>query len=112
MEGVPVFTLDTSCVIHAVRVQQHAADIVRLTDAARADRLGRRLTAAFDADLTSASNENLEANLRWLAGQPILQAAPGPFRPDYSHLDGTDVLISDEQAAVIEVIEAIVLPSR
>jgi hypothetical protein len=69
------------------------------------------LTAAFSADMTRASSEHLQANLTWFAGQPILQTAPGPFRIDfdYSHLDGPDVLVSDEQALVIGAVEDVVL---
>ena len=72
------------------------------------------LTAAFSADMTRASSEHLQANLTWLAGQPILQTAPGPFRIDfdYSYLDGPDVLVSDEQALVIDAVEDIVLSSE
>lgn len=112
MCGMPVFTLDTSCIIHAVQQQEHAAAVERLTDAARAGRVTLWLTAAFDADMTRAWSEHLRANLTWLAGQPILRAAPGPFRLDYSCLDGADVLVSDEQALVIDAVEDIVLPSE
>ena len=61
--------------------------------------------------MTRASSEHLRANLTWLAGQPILQTVPGPFRLDYSDLDGRDVLVSDEQALVIGAVEDIVLSS-
>lgn len=112
MDGMPVFTLDTSCVIHAVQRQEYAAAIERLTDAARAGRVALWLTAAFDADMTRASSANLGANRTWLTGQPILQAAPSPFRLDYSAIDGPEVLVSDQQTAVIDTIEKIVLPPK
>ena len=114
MCGMPVFTLDTSCVIHAVQQQEHAAAVERLADAARGGQVTLWLTAAFSADMTRASSEHLQANLTWLAGQPILQTAPGPFRIDfdYSYLDGPDVLVSDEQALVIDAVEDIVLSSE
>lgn len=111
MCGMPVFTLDTSCVLHAVEQQEQAAAVERLADAARAGRVTLWLTAAFNADMTRASSEQLQANLTWLAGQPILQTVPGPFRLDYSDLDGRDVLVSDEQALVIGAVEDIVLSS-
>ena len=110
--GMPVFTLDTSCVIHAVQQQEHAGAVERLADAARAGRVTLWLTAAFNADMTRASSEHLQANLTWLTGQPILQPAPGPFRLAYSHLDGPDVLVSDLQALVIDAVEDVVLPSE
>jgi hypothetical protein len=69
------------------------------------------LTAAFSADMTRASSEHLQANLTWLAGEPILQTAPGPFRLGYSYLDA-DVLLSDEHALVVDAVEDIVLSSQ
>lgn len=110
MDGMAVFTLDTSCVIHAVQRQDHATAVEKLTGAARAGRVTLWLTSAFDADMSRASSENLHANLEWLAVQPVLQGAPGPFRLDYSYLEGPDVLLSDDQATVIDAIEDIVLP--
>lgn len=106
------FTLDTSCVIHAVQQQAYSPAIEQLVAAARAGRVALCLTAAFEEDMTRASNEHVRANLSWLAGQPILRPIPGPFRLDYSHLDGPDVLITDEQAKVIDAIEEIVLPPK
>lgn len=105
------FTLDTGCVIAAVQQQDYAKDVERLTETARQGKVMLWLTAAFAADQTRASSHNLRANAVWLAGQPILQGSPGPFRLDYSRLDGMDVLVSDEQAAIIETIEDIVLPA-
>jgi hypothetical protein len=102
-------TLDTSCVIHAVQRQAHAAAVEDLVKAASAGRVALFLTAAFTADLSRASAENRGANLAWLAEQPILRGVPGPFRLDYSRLDGDDVLVSDEEAVVITRIENIVL---
>jgi hypothetical protein len=107
---VLVFTLDTSCVIHAVQQQENAAAVERLVDEARAGKVTLWLTAAFGADMTRASSEHVRANMKWLAAQPIMQTAPGPFRLDYSTLDGPDVLITDEQALVIDSVEEIVLP--
>lgn len=109
---VQTFTLDTGCIIAAVQQQKHAKDVERLTEAAREGKVTLWLTAAFAADQTRASSQNLRANAVWLATQPILQGTPGPFRLDYSRLDGPDVLVSDEQAAVIEAIEDIVLPAE
>lgn len=105
------FTLDTGCIIAAVQQQDHAKDVERLTETARQGKVMLWLTAAFAADQTRASSQNLRANAVWLARQPILQRAPGPFRLDYSRLGGPDVLVSDKQAAVVETIEDIVLPA-
>jgi len=107
---VRTFTLDTGCIIAAVQQQEHAKDVEQLTKFAREGRVTLWLTAAFAADQTRASSEYVRANQAWLAEQPVLQAAPGPFRLDYSCLDGPDVLVSDEQAAVIDAIEDLVLP--
>lgn len=112
MCGMPVFTLDTSCVIHAVQQQEHATAIERLADAARAGRLSLWLTAAFEADMTRASSEHQRANLSWLARQPILQSAQGPFRLDYASLGGPDVLVSGAQALVIDTVEDVVLTAK
>jgi hypothetical protein len=109
---VQTFTLDTGCIIAAVQQQEHAEDVERLTNAAREGQVTCWLTAAFAADQTRASSEYVRANRAWLAEQPILQVAPGAFRLDYSYLDGPDVLVSDQQAAVIEAIEDIVLPPK
>lgn len=104
------FTLETGCIIAAVQQQEHAKNVERLTKLAREGQVTLWLTAAFAADQTRASIEYVRANQAWLAEQPVLQAAPGPFRLDYSYLDGPDVLVSDEQAAVIDAIEDLVLP--
>lgn len=69
------------------------------------------LTSAFDADMTRASSENLQANLEWLATQPVTRDVPVPFRLDYSMLGGGDVLVSDQHAQLITLIEQIVLPA-
>jgi hypothetical protein len=107
---MPVFTLDTSCVIHAVQHQAEAGPVERLVDAAREDRVILWLTAAFAADQTRASSEHLRANLDWLADRPVNQASSGPFRLDYSQLDGPDVLIDGETAEIISIIEEVLLP--
>jgi hypothetical protein len=108
---VRTFTLDTSCIIHAVQDQAQAEYIEALVEAARAGTVSLFLTVAFSADMSRASSENLDANLAWLAGRPIAADVPGPFRLDYSTLDGGDVLVSGEQAALITAIEHIVLPA-
>jgi len=107
---VKTLTLDTGCIISAVQQQEHAKHVEWLTEAAQEGQVTLWLTAAFAADQTRASSEFVQANLAWLAEQPVLQAAPGPFRLDYSYVDGPDVLVSDQQAAVIDAIEDIVLP--
>ena len=104
------FTLDTGCIIAAVQQQEHAKHVEQLIRFAREGRVTLWLTAAFAADQTRASSEYVRANQAWLAEQPVLQAAPGPFRLDYSYLHDPDVLVSDEQAAVIEAIEDLLLP--
>lgn len=112
MDHMAVFTLDTSCVIAVVKAEPDAIAVEGLIDAARAGQVKLWTTAAFDADMTRASNENLSANLGWLADQPILQGAPGPFRLGYSMLDGPDVLISEADAEAVAAVEGIVLPAQ
>jgi len=107
---VQTFTLDTYCIIAAVQQQEDAENVERLTNSAREGLVTLWLTAAFAADQTRASSEYVRANQAWLAKQPVLQVVPGPFRLDYSHLDGPDVVVSNEQAAVIDIIEDLVLP--
>jgi hypothetical protein len=103
------FTLDTSCVIHAAQQQAEAGAVERLVDAARKSRVTLWLTAAFAADQTRGSSEHLRANLEWLAGRPVNQALSGPFRLDYSQLDGPDVLIDDDTAEIIAIVEEVLL---
>lgn len=99
------FTLDTSCVVHAVQRQAQAPAVEALLDAARAGRVCLWLSAAFAADQSRASGEHLRANLDWLAGQPVNQGLPAPFRLDYSALDGPDVLVADDTAEVADIVE-------
>lgn len=105
------FTIDTSCVIHAAQTQAQAEYVNTLVNAALDGDVALYLTNAFDADMTRASAKNLAANLGWLAERPLISRVPGPFRLDYSALDGGDVL-SDEHAALVTEIEQIVLPSQ
>ena len=105
-------TLDTSCVIHAVHDQSQAGDVERLIDAAIKARVTLWLTAAFAADQALASSDHLHANLAWLAERPVNQAIPGPFRLDYSALDGPDVLIDESTSVAIGIIEKVLLPKR
>jgi hypothetical protein len=104
------FTLDTTCVIHAVQAQQYGPQIDELVDLARSNRVGLWLTTAFTVDQETASPENYRRNLEWLSQRPVIGTVPGPFRLGYSRLNGTDQLISEEQQAVDETIKEIMLP--
>ena len=104
------FTLDTSCVIHAVEHQAEADPVERLVDVAREGGVTLWLTAAFAADQTRASSEHLRANLAWLADRPVNRGLSGPFRLDYSQLGGPDVLIDDETVRLISTLEEVLLP--
>lgn len=106
------YTLDTSCVIHAVQQQAQASAVETLVDAARNNQVRLFMTNAFDADMTRASASHLQANLTWLAAQPVVQGVPGPLRLDYSTLGGGDVLASEASAALATIIEQIVLPAE
>ncbi len=105
-------TLDTSCVIHGSQDQAFARPVNELVDLARAGLIGIWLTSAFDDDQRRASAENRRTNFDWIRARPVLREVPGPFRPDYSFLDGKDILLDDESAQIAGVIERIVLPPK
>jgi hypothetical protein len=103
------FTLDTSCIIAAVRGEQGSNHIEELVELARSGKIGIVITSGFEVDQRRASNERRQANLEWLARARILPV-PGPFRFDMSTFNGLDVLTDDDIPAVDEVISKIVLP--
>jgi hypothetical protein len=103
-------TLDTACVIHAVQQQAYGREVDELVDLARAGKVDLSLTSAFPADQSRASAEHQRDNQQWLSQRPVIGRVPGPFRLDYSTLDGPDVLVNDDQLAVATEIEEILLP--
>jgi hypothetical protein len=105
-------TLDTSCVIHAVRRQRQAESMDSLMDLARDGRVTLWLTSAFDRDQERAAPENAEANRRWIETSPIRGVVPGPARLDYSAWDGPDVLVDDDFGPVDEALRRILLPAH
>jgi hypothetical protein len=68
------------------------------------------ITTAFTVDQETASQENRQRNIQWLSQRPIIGMVRGPFRLDYSQLNGADQLVSQEQQAVDEIIREIILP--
>jgi hypothetical protein len=103
-------TLDTSSVIHAAQGQRYGPQIDELVTLARAGRVGLWITSAFAVDQERASADQHDRNLSWLSEQPIIGKVPGPFRLNYSRLDGDDVIVSEEQEIVASTIEEILLP--
>jgi hypothetical protein len=102
-------TLDTSCVIAAVKGEPAASDIEELVELARSGQIDIVITSGFEVDQRRASDERRRANLEWLSRAPIL-SVPGPFRFDMSTFNGPDVLVDDDTAEVDKVISTIVLP--
>ena len=103
-------TLDSSCVIHGAQNQSEADFVDRLVDLARDGVVGLWLAEAFEADLARASVEHHRVNLGWLQTRPVVRNLPGPFRLDYSLLDGRDVLGNESTMEVAEIVGDIVLP--
>jgi hypothetical protein len=106
------FTLDTSCIIAAVKgeaAEPAARDIEQLAELARSGQIEIAITSGFEVDQRRASDERRRANLEWLSRAPIL-SVPGPLRFDMSTTDGPDVFIDDDTAEVDKAISTIVLP--
>src|SRR4051794_35740223 len=93
MRGVLNLTLDTSCVIHGAQQQEQGALADRLVEVAHAGRVRLSLTTAYARDQESNPPERVRINEAWLAGLPVVTEVPGPFRLDYSAVDGPDVLL-------------------
>jgi hypothetical protein len=110
--GVLSLTLDTSCVIHGAQSQSEADSVEVLVALARQGEVGLWLAEAFEADLERASDAHRRANLVWLQSRPVARNVPGPFRLDYSVLDGRDVLVDESTARVAQIVEEIVLPAN
>jgi hypothetical protein len=102
------FTLDTSCVIAAVKGEPAAPDIDELAELARSGQIHIVITSGFDVDQRGASDERRRANLEWLSRRPIL-AIPGPFRWEMSYFDGPDVFIDGDTADVDDAISEIIV---
>jgi len=104
------FTLDTSCVIHAVSEQRYAADVEELADLCGQGRGELWLTTAFDEDQERAGGKRRAVNLRWISERPVMGRLPQPLRADYSTLDGRSILIDDRTHDACRAIEEILLP--
>lgn len=104
------FTLDTSCVIHAVAGQAYATDVEELASLCGQGRAELWLTTAFDKDQETAGDERRATSLRWISQRPFIGRIPQPLRLDYSTLDGRSILIDDRTAEAGKVIEEILLP--
>jgi hypothetical protein len=105
------FTLDTSCVIHAVANQRYASDVNELAERCRNGEAELWLTAAFHEDQATAGDGRRAANLRWIAGSPVITAISQPFRIENSPVDDRGSVLVDERTKdACGAIEAILLP--
>jgi len=109
---MPQLTLDTSSVIHGAQAQPFGAQIDELVERARAGQLGLWITTAFTVDQERAPADKHQRNLAWLSERPLIGTVPGPFRLDYSGLDGPDKLLSDDHAAADDTLRELLLPGK
>jgi hypothetical protein len=105
-------TLDTSAVIHAAQGQRYGPRIDELAELAGQGRVGISITEAFAVDQERAPADKHQRNLEWLSRQPLISRIPGPFRFDYSALDGPDGFPTDEHAAADAAIRQILLRGK
>jgi hypothetical protein len=104
------FTLDTSCVIHAVAGQAYAADVEELASLCRQGWAEMWLTRAFDEDQENAGDVRRAANLRWISQRSVMGQIPQPLGLDYGPLDDRSVLIDERTVDARQAIEEILLP--
>jgi hypothetical protein len=102
-------TLDTSSVIHAAQGQWYGPQVDELAELACRGRVGISITEAFAVDQETAPADKHQQNLEWLSRQPLIGRIPGPFRFDYSALDGPDGFPADEHAAADAALRQILL---
>jgi hypothetical protein len=105
-------TLDTSSVIHGAQGQHYAAQIDELVKLARNGQVGLWITSAFAVDQERAPADKHQRNLAWLSERPLIGSVPGPFRFDYSGLDGPDGAPNDDAIAADATLCGILLPGR
>jgi hypothetical protein len=105
-------TLDTSAVIHAAQGQRYGPQIDELAELGGQGRIGISITEAFAVDQERASADQHKRNLEWLSRQPLIRRIPGPFRFDYSALDGPDGFPADEHAAADAALRQILLRGK
>jgi hypothetical protein len=105
-------TLDTSAIIHAAQGQWYGLQIDELAELAAQGRVGISITEAFAVDQERAPADKHQRNLEWLSRQPLISRIPGPFRFDYSALDGPDGFPTDEHAAADAAIRQILLRGK
>lgn len=103
-------TLDTNCVIHGAQAQQYGPQIDELVQLARNGQVGLWITTAFGNDQERAPADKHQRNLAWLSQRPLIGTVPGAFRLDYSRLGVDTVLLSEEQKALAETVDEILLP--
>jgi len=107
------FTLDTTCVIHgAQKDQRYSPHINELAELARNGQMHLAITTAFAVDQETAPADKSQNNLEWLSQQPLIETISGPWMVGYSSIDGHEELATPEIAAVMKVIQEIVMPDR
>lgn len=105
-------TLDTSSVIHAAQAQPYGPQVDELVELAHAGRVGLWITTAFTVDQERAPADKHQRNLAWLSERPLIGSVPGPFRFDYSGLEGPDGFAGDQHAAADTALRDILLPGK
>jgi hypothetical protein len=105
-------TLDTNAVIDAAQGQRYGPQIDELAVLAGQGRIGISITEAFDVDQERAPADKHQRNLDWLSRQPLIGRIPGPFRFDYSAMDGPDAFPADEHAAADAALRQILLRGK
>jgi hypothetical protein len=104
-------TLDTSSVIHGAQAQRYGPEIDELVDLARQGQVGLWITTAFAVDQEHAPADKRQRNLAWLSERPLIGSVPGPFRFDYSGLDGPDGFVGGQHADADAALRDILFPS-
>lgn len=104
------FTLDTSCVIHAVAGQAYAAHVEELASLCRQGWAEIWLTTAFNEDQENAGDVRRAANSRWISQRPVMGQIPQPLGLDDSPLDDRSILIDERTVDARQAIEEILLP--
>ena len=103
------FTLDTSCVIHAVSKEAYGPEVEELVRLCGQGAGELWLTTAFDEDQENAGEARRAANLRWINERPFKGRIGQPLRCDFSVLDGRSIVIDQRTSDAVEAIEEILL---
>lgn len=104
------FTLDTSCVIHAVSKQESGRDVEELVRLCAEGAGEAWLTTAFDEDQETAGEARRAANRQWITERPIAGWIGQPLRLNFSVLGGRSILIDARTEEACKAMEEVLLP--